>query len=55
MEINYRGNTGKLFKRDFAGEIMEKYKDLELVDYGFIYHRDNIFAGDDFTWFLLEK
>ena len=55
VEVNYRGNTGKLFKRDFAGEILNQYKDLKLVDYGFIYHRDNIFPGDDFTWFLMEK
>lgn len=28
---------------------------LELVDYGFIYHRDNRGAMDDFTWFLMQK
>ncbi|MDR2969902.1 MAG: hypothetical protein LBV32_09930 [Tannerellaceae bacterium] len=55
IEVNYRGNTGKLFKRDFAGEMLDKYNDLELVNYGFIYHRDSIFAGDDLTWFLLRK
>ena len=27
-EIKYRGNGDKLFKRDFCGEIMDKYKDL---------------------------
>lgn len=55
VEVNYRGNTGKLFKRDFAGEMLDKYKNLKLVDYGFIYHRDPVFAGDDLTWFLLRK
>ena len=55
VEINYRGNTGKLFKRDFAGEMMDKHPDLRLVDYGFRYHRDNNFPQDDITWFLLEK
>ena len=55
MEINYRGNTGKLFKRDFAGEILDRYPCLKLVDYGFQYHRDNHFPMDDATWFLLEK
>ena len=54
-EINYRGNTNKLFKRDFCGEIMNKYKDLKLVDYGFVYYRDNKYPLDDITWFLLEK
>lgn len=55
VEIEYRGNKGKLFKRDFAGEIMDKYPDLRLLEYGFIYHRDNVFPQDDFTWFLLSK
>ena len=55
VEINYRGNEGKLFKRDFTGEMMDKYPNLKLVDYGFIYHRDNNFTQDDITWFLLEK
>ncbi len=55
VEINYRGHEGKLFKRDFAGEIMDKYPDLKLLDYGFAYHRDNNFPQDDISWFLLEK
>lgn len=44
-----------LFKRDFAGEMLEKYQDLQLVDYGFVYHGDANFPQDDLTWFLLEK
>ena len=55
VEINYRGNDGKLFKRDFAGEILDKYKDIELIDYGFCYHRDNNYSTDDITWFFLQK
>ena len=54
-EITYRGHTGKLFKRDFAGEMLDKFPDLHLVDYGFVYHRDPHFPQDDSTWFLLEK
>lgn len=54
VEVQYRGHAGKLFKRDFAGEIMERHKDLHLVDYGFVYHRDK-FPQDDVTWFLMEK
>jgi pseudaminic acid biosynthesis-associated methylase len=54
-EINYRGNKNKLFKRDFCGEIMDKYKDLRLIDYGFVYYRDNNYPLDDISWFLLEK
>lgn len=54
VEIEYRGNHGKLFKRDFAGELLDGW-DLELVDYGFIYHRDPVFPQDDLTWFLMQK
>jgi spore coat polysaccharide biosynthesis protein SpsF len=55
VEISYRGHEGFLFKRDFAGEIMELYPSLKLVNYGFVYHRDNNFKQDDATWFLLSK
>lgn len=53
--IPYRNHTDRLFKRDFAGELMDAYSDLELLDYGFSYHRDTAFPQDDITWFLLEK
>lgn len=55
VELPYRGHDGKLFKRDFAGELMDKYPDLVLVDYGFCYYRDPVFPLDDLTWFLMEK
>ena len=55
VEISYRGHSGKLFKRDFAGEILDRYPDLQLIDYGFAYHRDPNFPQDDLTWFLMEK
>ncbi|MFT9819925.1 pseudaminic acid biosynthesis-associated methylase [Lysinibacillus sp. NPDC056185] len=55
ISINYRGHENRLFKRDFVGEILNLYPDLKLVDYGFVYHRDNNFPQDDITWFLLEK
>lgn len=54
VEVPYRGHTGKLFKRDFAGELMERYP-LKLTDYGFIYRRDPCFPADDVTWFVMEK
>lgn len=53
--IPYRGHSDRLFKRDFAGEMLDKYSDLYLVDYGFVYHRDMAFPQDDITWFLLQK
>lgn len=55
VTINYRGHDDRLFKRDFAGEMLEKYSDLELIDYGFCYKRDPAFPQDDITWFLMEK
>lgn len=55
VEVTYRGNQDKLFKRDFAGEMMDKFENLSLVNYGFVYHRDNQFPMDDITWFLLKK
>lgn len=55
VEIPYRGYSGKLFKRDFAGEIMDAYPDLSLVDYGFFYSRDPRHRQEDMNWFLMEK
>lgn len=55
VSISYRGHNDRLYKRDFAGEMLEKYQDLELVDYGFVYKRDPAFPQDDITWFLLQK
>jgi len=55
VKVDYRGHKNKLFKRDFAGEMLDRFKDLELLDYGFVYHRDNNFPQDDLNWFLLQK
>ncbi|UNK38225.1 pseudaminic acid biosynthesis-associated methylase [Shinella sp. H4-D48] len=55
VAIPYRGHSDRLFKRDFAGEIMERHPEMKLVDYGFTYRRDPKFPQDDITWFLMEK
>jgi pseudaminic acid biosynthesis-associated methylase len=55
VAISYRGHNDRLFKRDFAGEIMDRHPQLQLLDYGFVYHRDPSFPQDDITWFLMEK
>jgi pseudaminic acid biosynthesis-associated methylase len=55
VQVLYRGHSNRLFKRDFCGEILDHYPDLELVDYGFVYHRDPNFPQDDINWFLLER
>lgn len=53
--IPYRGHQDRLFKRDFAGEMLDRYSDLALIDYGFVYRRDPNFPQDDINWFLLER
>lgn len=53
VQIIYRKKKNKLFKRDFAGEMINKYG-LKLIDYGFSYRFDK-YPQDDLTWFLLKK
>lgn len=55
VEVEYRGQKGLLWKRDFAGEMLDSYSDLRVVDYGFVWHRDPEYPQDDVTWVLLEK
>lgn len=55
LAVPYRGHNDRLFKRDFAGEIMDRYSCMHLLDYGFVYRRDPNFPQDDITWFLMEK
>lgn len=55
VELTYRGHADRLFKRDFAGEIMDRHPAMRLCDYGFAYRRDPLFPQDDITWFLMEK
>jgi pseudaminic acid biosynthesis-associated methylase len=54
VSIQYRGNSDRLFKRDFAGEFLDLFPDVVLRDYGFAYHRGT-YPQDDINWFLLEK
>jgi pseudaminic acid biosynthesis-associated methylase len=55
VEVEYRGHSRRLFKRDFAGELIDKYPSLQVMDYGFVWRRDPVFPQDDATWFLLER
>jgi len=55
VSVDYRGHKNMLFKRDFAGEMLDRFDNLKLVHYGFTYHRDNNCEFDDVNWFLLEK
>jgi pseudaminic acid biosynthesis-associated methylase len=54
VEVEYRGHKERLFKRDFAGELIDTYP-FQLIDYGFVYKRDSYAPQDDINWFLLEK
>jgi len=53
VTVKYRGHCERLFKRDFAGEFLDRHTHFELVDYGFVWHRDPLFPQDDISWFLL--
>lgn len=55
VEVTYRGHAGRLWKRDFAGELLEQHPDLRVINYGFAWRRDQFALQDDLTWFLLEK
>lgn len=55
MMIMHRGMPDQMFKRDFAREMLGAHPDLNLLEYGFVYHRDPVFPLDDVTWFLFEK
>ena len=52
-EINYRGNNGFLFKRDFGAFYLDNYPQLALRDYGFAWKRAT--GLDNLTWWLFEK
>ena len=55
VSVTYRGHEDRLFKRDFAGEFLDRRPEFHLVDYGFFYRRDPVFPQDDCTWFLLAR
>lgn len=55
VELEYRGHSGKLFKRDFAGEFLGSNPSFCLEDYGFVYHGDPTHPLDDLSWFLMRR
>ena len=53
-EIPYRGESGLLFKRDFGSFYLERFPNLKVVNYGFLWQREfTIF--DNLTWWLFAK
>jgi pseudaminic acid biosynthesis-associated methylase len=55
VSIEYRGQKDRLWKRDFASDMLDRFPDLQVVDYQFVWRRDPVAPLDDVTWFLLEK
>lgn len=55
VEVPYRGHSGRLFKRDFAGEMLDIFPDLAVVNYHFAWRRDVYAPQDDLLVVLLER
>tara|TARA_Y100001934_G_scaffold180719_1_gene213762 strand:- start:1000 stop:1629 length:630 start_codon:yes stop_codon:yes gene_type:complete len=53
VTIPYRGETDLLFKRDFGGQWLDMFDDLEHVANGFFWKRTT--GLDDVTWWLFRK
>lgn len=55
LMIDYRGETNRLFKRDFGKLFVENF-DCKVRDYGFLWGHEFDDAGfDDITYWLFEK
>jgi len=52
-QINYHGMNGYLFKRDFGHFYLERYPDLKVRDYGFLWQP--LDSSDNSNWWLFEK
>jgi pseudaminic acid biosynthesis-associated methylase len=55
VEVEYRGHSERLWKRDFAGDFLSRHPSFKLVDYGFIYQGDSNHGQQDWNYFLLER
>ncbi len=53
--IDYRNQSEALFKRDFAGDLLDLYPSLKLIDHGFFWKRDLDCKEDNINWFLFMK
>jgi spore coat polysaccharide biosynthesis protein SpsF len=51
-EISYRGNDGRLWRRDFAHEFLLENPEFSLIDYGFSYKYDLSLGEEDVFFFL---
>lgn len=50
--VSYHGHRNAMWTADYAGMMMKDHPDLQLLKYGFKYHKE---GGDDVSWFLMEK
>jgi pseudaminic acid biosynthesis-associated methylase len=55
VEVVYRGEAGRLWKRDFASEMLGMFSDLRVRNYGFAWRHDPHAPNDDLVYTLLEK
>ena len=53
MEVDYRGHSEVLFKRDFGSEWLDLFPSLRPVAYGFEWRR--VTGLDNLTWWLFES
>ena len=51
--VTWRGEEGLLHRNDYGGLVMDRFPDLQLVDYGFWWRRAT--SGGDCTWWLFRK
>lgn len=54
-ELTYRGHASRLWKRDFASEMLALFPNLKVIDYGFVWRLDPVAPQDDLMWALMEK
>lgn len=52
-EIDYRGHTERLFKRDFGGYWLDLFPEMQTIDYGFAWKR--LTGLDNLTWWVFRK
>ena len=57
QKLNYRGYKDKLFKRDFAKELWNRFPKLKLLNYGFHWKEDPKIKDncDNQNWFLFRS
>ncbi|MBI3529698.1 MAG: methyltransferase domain-containing protein [Betaproteobacteria bacterium] len=53
VQVPYHGREGYLFKRDFGRVYLEKFPDLRVLDYGFLW--EPLDSSDNSNWWLFAK